>query len=230
MSEFKRPPVMVLTGVDDLKAALTNPSWFSDKRSAFEVKSVWLIALIDEIVASGQFPYNQVVQLEAEKRLGIDAQPENGSPMSYLVYNAQCYRRSDALIAAGFVPGSEAHINQAHAEGLQIECKGGQRLKTREVHGRIYAFQPRKRVMASNIVGYPVRLVDGKGNIVALKITEDAAKYLREVWGAESINELQPAEWQAILENACDPDNRLDRELLSLRSSKNNSSADLTSV
>ncbi len=69
-----------------------------------------------------------------------------------------------------------------------------------------------------------------EGVNVKPKLSAAARKYLREVWGADSIVQLRPAEWTAIAENAGDSVHCLDRELLAARPNKNNSSADLTTV
>lgn len=157
MIGFKKDPVLTLETIEDVRGALANPVW--ETRDRFEVKSVWMIGIIDEIVASGKYPYNNDVQRLAEKRLGIPPQPESGSPLSLLVYNAQCYRDSDRKRAAGFVVVTEAMIQSAFDTGSKIECEGGTLLTVRQVNGKLYAFKPRKRVWAANPIGYLGKLV-----------------------------------------------------------------------
>jgi len=41
--------------------------------------------------------------------------------LSLLVYNAQCYRRHDALIEAGWTPGERAILEKAYKRGRKLE-------------------------------------------------------------------------------------------------------------
>ena len=156
MSEILNPPVMTLDGPDAIRAAVKSAPW--QNRDRFQIKSPWMIALIEEIEATGQYPYNAVVQREAEKRLGIAEQPDNGSTLSVLVYNAQRYRRSDELEAGGYVKVTDAMVKEAHAKGLKIETPGGTLYTVREVEGKLYTFKPRHRRWASGLTGYPGKL------------------------------------------------------------------------
>lgn len=78
-----------------------SPEW---KPIMWRVRSEWLVALIGEIEASGQFPYNDAVKRLAEARLGYpprfkDDYHDEGDTLSLLIYNASRFRRSDAARA-----------------------------------------------------------------------------------------------------------------------------------
>ena len=168
MSEFKPDPVLTLESMEDVRKWLDNPVGWSrvidGKMDKWRIKSPWIIGLIDEIESSGQYPYNAEVKWLAEERLGIPSgrvkrDSREGTPLSLLVYNAQCYRRSDKLKAMGFVAGDEFILQRAYQSGCKIETCNHTLLTVKKINDTLYAMPPRKRKWAVNIAGVPVRLV-----------------------------------------------------------------------
>lgn len=168
-----------LANEDQIFAGIPKVSWTAkeNKRNDYfskKIKSLWLIALIDEM-AKTEYPYNATVQREAEKRLGLERQNDNNSFLSYLVYYAQSYRRSDNLLAAGFVPLTQAMIAQAFERKAKIETYSeaifefvvnGQKLPNknklyvpREKNGKVYAFVPRCKNRVLSAQGQPAKIV-----------------------------------------------------------------------
>lgn len=161
MSEFKPEPTKILETQADVLDAIQNPGW-REGRSSLTVKSLWLIALIDEIHASGKYPYNSTVKKLAEERLGFPPQSDTyysreGDALSRLIYNAQCYRRSDLLRANGFIPLTQKLIDQL-GEGGKLVSKDGKILKIRKVGEKLHAFLPRKRNYAVSPDDNPVKI------------------------------------------------------------------------
>lgn len=140
------------------------PDW---NDSQWHTKSDWLIALIDEIEATGQYPYNTTVQREAEKRLGLPRQNDNGSALSVLVYTAQVYRREARDEAEGWHALTQNMIEEAYRREAQIEIRRESvllahvvtRLTVREINGQRYAFEPRRRKYAIRPAGQDARIV-----------------------------------------------------------------------
>ena len=107
-----KPPRLVLETMEDVRSAMQG-----DRKSLgpdpYDIKSVWVISLIDEIAAEGKYPYNATIKKLAEQRLGLPPKSEaeyakEGDVLSLMVYNAQKYRRHDKIVAAGFIPFTEA--------------------------------------------------------------------------------------------------------------------------
>lgn len=163
MSEFMPEPSLLLPDKDSLIAALASTEWKSwTHPGPYRVRSNFLISLIDEIENSGKFPYNVDVKILAFERLGIPRlsdkeMSKEGDPLSTLIYNAQNYRRSDMLRAAGFVPFTNEILENAFKTGRKIECRDGTLLTAKQIDGKIYAMQPRKRKYAVSVQGQPVR-------------------------------------------------------------------------
>ena len=168
MSEFKPDPVLTLETMEDVRKWLDNPVGWSgiidgimDK---WRIKSLWIISLIDEIESSGHYPYNAEVKWLAEERLGLPSgrparDVREGTSLSLLVYNAQCYRRSDNLKAMGFLPGDEHMLQLAYQTDCKIETCNRMLLTVKKINDTLYAMPPRKRKWAVNITGVPVRIV-----------------------------------------------------------------------
>lgn len=179
MSQFVAAPTVVLDKEQTL-ALLKIPAE-SDAfmniggMGKWSVKSTWLCELLDAREATGKYQYNAEFQHWFEKEYGVGPFDENGSPLSLLVYNAQRFRRHDKMIREGYQPGSEELLREAFAKKVDIELYheplfqivvNGQsqdepnvnRLKVREIGGKLYAMHPRKRKWAVNIIGKPIRL------------------------------------------------------------------------
>lgn len=164
MAEFKENPVLILEDLEAVREFATGP----DRRKgagmdAYRIKSLWLISLIDEHVASGHYPYNSCIKKLAEQRMGFPPKPEaeysrEGDNLSLLIYNAQCYRRSDQLHADGFIPLTTELIERL-GEGSKLELQGGTVLTIKSKHGRLYAMKPHARNYCVLPHGDPVRIV-----------------------------------------------------------------------
>lgn len=112
MPEFMPEPCLTLETKEDVIAALADTSW-KDQPYPYEyrVKSVWLIGLIEEIIATTgrYFAYNSEVKRLAEQRLGYPAQNDayyskENNPLSTLIYNAQCYRAATSYAPPAISP------------------------------------------------------------------------------------------------------------------------------
>lgn len=164
MAEIMQEPMLTLATMEEVRAAIdTNARKVWDSTLRWRVKSLWLIGLIDEVVASGEYPYNATIKKLAEQRLGLPPKLEReysqeGDTLSLLIYNAQGYRRSDRLVAQGYRPCSQEMIEEAHRTGRKLELPGGTLLTVREVEGKLYAFKPRMRRYAVAVQGNPARL------------------------------------------------------------------------
>lgn len=163
---FMPAPSITLPDESALRAALEDTSWMNlTHPGSWLVRSQYLIDLIYEI-SRRQFPYNSDVQREAEKRLGIPQQDDNGSPLSRLVYNAQGFRRSDELRAEGFEPLTADLLRRAFDAKSQIELQGENALgltvrnllNVREIRGNLYAMKPRAKKYAVSVQGQPARV------------------------------------------------------------------------
>lgn len=174
MSEFMNDPVVTLATQDDLREAIKQPRnacCGCTSMFIYRIKSLWLISLIDEIAASGEYPYNATVKKLAEERLGMPPKSHSeyareGDTLSLLIYNAQGYRRSDQLINAGYVPFSREILESAYQAGQQLELfseglMGSSKilLNVRKIGDELYAMRPKKRKSHIPPHGQPVRLV-----------------------------------------------------------------------
>lgn len=155
MSYWKKEPVLILETKEQTAQALQDTSWYTNKEpwnAKWRVKSLWLISLIDEIEATGEYPYNITIIALASERLGLPKPKDRedcGTPLSALVYNAQGYRHHDQFIREGFSPFSPEMIEEAFRLNAKIQLRGGMFLTVREVNGKRYAFKPRKRKFAT---------------------------------------------------------------------------------
>jgi len=172
MAEFKDDPVLVLDTMEQVREAMThNRNGLCGFKGGdiYRVKSLWLISLIEEIAAK-EYPYNATVKRLAEQRLEMPPKTwaeysrENDS-LSLLIYNAQCYRRSDKLRADGFEPFTNGVIKQAYQLGKKLEVLSqgliGSSILTlnvREIEGTLYAMKPRARNKHVAPYGQPVRM------------------------------------------------------------------------
>lgn len=189
MSDFpmKKPTLVLHTKEDTLYALAHTSDWLTTPSGAgnpdsWTVKSVWLIELIDRIIAETgkDIAYNAEIKALAHKELyGVEltheqAAKEGGDALSRLIYNAQNYRRSDMLEAAGFVPCTQALIEQAGVGGqlqrptsslFTIIVNGVKVDDTpdtytvRDHKGTLHAFKPRKRNSCLSTNGQPVKIV-----------------------------------------------------------------------
>lgn len=171
---FSPPPQVVLADADALLAALDGP--IPDGMAKYQIRSDFIIGVIDDIAATG-YPYNNTVQREVERRLGINRQSDNDSYLSALVYNAQGFRRTRDLVAAGYQPFTRELLTEAHKAGMKIAYRPeivirvfvdgklldeDEILTPREIDGVIYAMMPRSRTKYRSPEGQPVKLVPRK--------------------------------------------------------------------
>jgi hypothetical protein len=171
MSTFKPSPVLVLETQEQVREAIATQqrdTLFGFRgMDIYRIKSLWLIDLIRDIISANgrDFAYNADVKKLAEQRLGFPPKPEaeysrEGDVLSLLIYNAQCYRQSDELYAAGYVPFTEAMLAEAHQAQKAIVTLGGKTLKPRVLNGKLYAMEPRKRRYAVAAMGQPARFAE----------------------------------------------------------------------
>jgi hypothetical protein len=165
MSDFQPTPVLTLDQEQTLVLLGQPESSLPDDLNKFRIKSTWLCSLLNERERVAGFQYNAQFEQWFEQQFQVGSITEKNSMLSLLVYNAQCYRRHDALIEAGWTPGERAILERAYKRGRKLEYLsetiiGGSAVTTltvREVHRQLYAFPPRKRNPIS-IIGQPVRI------------------------------------------------------------------------
>jgi hypothetical protein len=166
MSDFQPTPSLILDQEQTLALLGQPESSLPDDLNKYRIKSTWLCSLLNERERLAGFQYNAQFQAWFEQQFQIGSMTEKNSMLSLLIYNAQCYRRHDALIDAGWRPGEPAILEKAFKHGRKLEYLGeniigGSTITTltvREVHRQLYAFPPRKRNPIS-IIGEPVRLL-----------------------------------------------------------------------
>lgn len=168
MSEFMEP-IMILRTMEDVRRTIAEPKAEYIKQfpgmGQFRIRSAWLVELIGEIETGGEYPYNATVKRLAEQRLGFapksDAEySREGDTLSLLIYNAQCFRRSDKLKSAGYQPFTSELLQRAFKDGRKIETAGGSVLKPREVSGNVLAMKLRSRKLHIPPIGQAVRIME----------------------------------------------------------------------
>ena len=172
MSEFMPTPTIVLHGKQELLDALNNPYWDQEKDDSmlrWKIKSDFIIECIQEIQNSGKYAYNADVNRLVSEKLKLPEHDYNSSntPLSTLVYNAQCYKRSDDLYNRGYVPLTQSMVNQAYDQKSKIEFLGDtgyfgtscNTYNTRKIGDKIYLMKPRVRKWYVRIEGQPARIV-----------------------------------------------------------------------
>jgi hypothetical protein len=189
---FMPAPSVILTDKAATLEALKNYQDWWNRPHPFKwlVKSQWLCDELNRMEQDG-YVYNAEALRAIEKAEGIGPYDENGSPLSLLIYNAQGFRRSDALRAQGFEPGTPEMLQAAFEQGLKIELYhdsilGGSSvnsLTVKQFDGKLYAMQPRKRRYAVDIIGKPVRL-EGTGPKTPLPATLERKSMVRIGEGA----------------------------------------------
>jgi hypothetical protein len=148
------------------------PNWLET------VRCEYTISVIREMEAADSHVSNPEVEVEMRKRLGYSAYRHNDRQddadwLSWVIYCCRDYSRNDQLQAAGYVEGTQAHLEEAFAKGLGIETTGGTVLTVRQVNGKLYAFKPRKRNEGVQIVGSPIRMLPKK-TAAAVKAAKNA--------------------------------------------------------
>ena len=156
MSNFRREPDLILPDAASLIAFLAAPE--PAKRSdRWHIKAIYLCELARTIIAEGEYPYNALIKERAVKELGLDAAKytpynQEGDDLSQLIYNAQRYRHSDDLIAAGFAPLDEAMIRKAYNTGKKV-LVGNTVCTPKQIGDAWWAMLPRSRTRGHR--GYP---------------------------------------------------------------------------
>ena len=173
MSElFKTKCSLHLKNKEDLLEAIKNPEFLEwQYPKGWEVKSDFIIDVIDQMEKENRDTSNVFVQRQVEKALDIEQQDDNNSSLARLVYNAQSFYRSEQLILKGYQPLTDELLCYV-GNGGQIAMEGDlvfpithdYVLNVREIQGKIYAIPPRKRRFAVSIKGQPVKIIK-KGKI-----------------------------------------------------------------
>lgn len=165
MSEFQPEPFLYLDQPATLALLAQGIEALPDSLAKYRVKSTWLCTLMNERAKVDGYQYNSKFQAWFERQFQLGPFNENNSVLSILIYNAQRYRRHDAMIEDGWTPCTPESLQQAFEQGRKLECLGENiiggstigTLNIREVNGRLYAFPPRKRNPV-DVTGQPVRI------------------------------------------------------------------------
>lgn len=165
MSEFQPEPFLTLNQPATLALLAQGIEALPDSLAKYRVKSTWLCTLLNERAKVDGYQYNSKFQAWFERQFQLGPFNENNSVLSILIYNAQRYRRHDAMIEDGWTPCTPESLQQAFEQGRKLECLGENiiggstigTLNIREVNGQLYAFPPRKRNPV-DLTGRPVRI------------------------------------------------------------------------
>ena len=149
---------------------------------SFGIRSAYIVEAIYDVMKreNRDMAYNTEVTALVRERLSLDSLPkrisgDEGSMLSRLVYNAQCYRHSEENVAEGYEPFTEELVARAFEQGKKIDVKSTSSIKivvngslcipektyltVREIDNRLYAFRPRKRTQYVVPDGRPARLL-----------------------------------------------------------------------
>jgi len=148
----------------------------------FSIRSTYIVEAIKDVMQREKrdMACNTEVTALVRKRLGLESLPkeisaDEGSMLSRLVYNAQCYRRSEEYVAEGYEPFTEELVEKAFQLGKKIDLRSESfitiivngvkqvpqksLLTVRMIEGKLYSFRPRKRNKYVIADGRPARLV-----------------------------------------------------------------------
>ncbi len=165
MSDFQPKPFLTLDQPATLALLAHGIEALPDSLAKYRVKSTWLCTLLNERAKVDGYQYNSKFQAWFERQFQLGPFNENNSVLSILIYNAQRYRRHDAMIEDGWTPCTPESLQQAFEQGRKLEWLGENiiggstigTLNIRQVNGQLYAFPPRKRNPV-DVTGRPVRI------------------------------------------------------------------------
>lgn len=183
MSYFKPAPQLNLDTTQEL-IDLLRSGQYPEGVDTFAIRSTYIVEAIGDVMKreNRDMAYNTEVVALVRERLSefVSDLPQNiiadeGSMLSRLVYNAQCYRHSEEYVREGYEPFTEDLVARAFEQGKKIDVKdtmpfaiivNGSPYKTpksyltvREIAGKLYSFRPRKRNRYVIPDGRPARLV-----------------------------------------------------------------------
>jgi hypothetical protein len=104
MSEFQPEPFLTLDQPATLALLAQGIEALPDSLANYPVKSTWLCTLLNEREKVDGYQYNTKFQAWLEHQFSVGPSHENNSVLSILIYNAQRYRRHDAMIEDGWSP------------------------------------------------------------------------------------------------------------------------------
>ena len=153
MPDFMPTPKIHLKTKEDLINFLKNPDDLGFDK--WNVKSDYIIDCIYEVEKSGKYPYNDLVEELARKEIKVDS-----NLFSTLVYNAQKYKRSDELTAAGYVPLWPVTLEKAYELGYRLQTESGKVCRVKRIGDNFYAIPSRCRNKCLIVDGQPVKFVN----------------------------------------------------------------------
>ena len=183
MSYFRPAPKLNLETTQELLDLLHSgkyPDGFTTA-DTFDIRSTYIVEAIKDVMKreNRDMAYNTEVAALVRERLGLETLPDEisadeGSMLSRLVYNAQCYRRSEEYVAEGYEPFTEELVEKAFALGKKIDVRSESfitiivngvkqaeqksLLTVRKIEGKLYSFRPKKRNQYVVADGRPARL------------------------------------------------------------------------
>jgi hypothetical protein len=175
MSDFMPQPKVTLKDANELLSFLENPTvdFSDDYRSSdkWEVKSNFLCNCIREIESNEKYPYNSDVWTLAREKLGLekieyyfwDAENKTyyhpGDILDTLVYNAQKYKHSDDLVAAGYASLSQEMANEAFQKNAKIETPNGKIFNVKKINDKVYVMPKYSKNQALCLGFQPAKIV-----------------------------------------------------------------------
>lgn len=165
MSEFTKPPTTILPDLPALLTHLENPGdhWADNAY----IKSVALCDLIETMHTESErrFAYNSDVKARAISEWNLPSEDihTEGTALSTLIYFAQGYVEHDHLVRNGFVPFTQALVDQAGTQKAKIEFPSGTLANVRLINRQWYAMKPKARKYAFAVnPSQPAKIVKGK--------------------------------------------------------------------
>lgn len=181
MSYFKPAPQLNLDTTQEL-IDLLRAGTYPDGVDTFSIRSTYIVEAIKDVMKreNRDMAYNTEVVALVRERLVLEGLPketvaDEGSMLSRLVYNAQCYRRSEENVAEGYEPFTEELVQRAFEQGKKIDVKSDlgiaiivngepyvapkSYLTVRKIADKLYSFRPRMRNKYVIPDGRPAKLV-----------------------------------------------------------------------
>jgi hypothetical protein len=183
MSYFKPAPQLNLETTQEL-IDLLRAGTYPDGVDTFSIRSTYIVEAIKDVMKreNRDMAYNTEVVALVRERLAefISDLPkeviaDEGSMLSRLVYNAQCYRRSEEYVAGGYEPFTDELVQMAFEQGKKIDVLSDtgitiivngepyvapkSYLTVRKIADKLYSFRPRMRNKYVIPDGRPAKLV-----------------------------------------------------------------------
>ena len=183
MSYFKSAPQLNLDTTQELIDLLRSGK-YPEGVDTFAIRSTYIVEAIGDVMKRenrGHAYNTEVVALVRERLaefvsdLPKEVIADEGSMLSRLVYNAQCYRHSEEYVREGYEPFTDELVQRAFEQGKKIDVLADigiaiivngepyvapkSYLTVRQIADKLYSFRPRMRRKYVIPDGRPAKLV-----------------------------------------------------------------------